>query len=180
MALKRDDAYNLLKEFSKYGATIYYLLDIKKIELDDITSILYKDTLEQVALVFPSFIKKIDVDDIDEAISKYEMDYTKFDCLSSIINRDNDTHQHLKDTIDIVNFGDKIDELVKTRIYHSALNVKYIGLILERINKSKSKAFISVRETTNLYLEVYNKLRMEIEDKISDNIDNYYISSITN
>ena len=98
----------------------------------------------------------------------------------NILYHNNDNHQHLKDTINIVNFGDKIDELVKTRIYHSALNIKYFGLILDKINKSKSKAFISVRETTNLYLEMFEKIKAEVENKISDNIDNYYISSITN
>lgn len=178
MGLNSDDTYNLLKEFNKYGATIYYLIEQGKMKLEDVTSILFKKSIEQVSLVFPNFIKKISLNDIDLAYCKYEMEFTKVDCLYDIVEKE-EKYDHLNGIKEIVNLDTKVHEIIKDNVYHSNLNTRYTGLLLDRIDECNNKSFLSTREAIKAYKEAHKKIDKENKDKLRNNIDNYYIRTIT-
>ena len=180
MALSTKDIYNLLKEFNEYGATIYFLLEHKKMKLDDVTNVLFKDSIEKVKLVFPKFIEKITVEDIDESLEKYRNEFTRLSCIDRIIEKDKERHQHLREIRDIVNLDKKLGKMIKEKTYNMAFNLHYTGLILEKIASCEKKSYLSIREILKLYQAAFEILQDESDKKISSNIDSYYISMITN
>lgn len=179
MALSTKDIYNVTKEINEYGATLYYLLENNKIEDEEIENVLFKDSIEQVNLLFPSLISKISVEDIEESNNLYKTKFTKLDCVDRIILKDNDRHQHLKEIRNLVNLDRKIDIMIKDRTYKQAFNLEFTEKILDRLEKSSSKNYISKREKVKLYKTAFSLLRDENDKKISSNIDSYYIASIT-
>ncbi len=179
MALSTKDIYNVLKEFNEYGATIYYLLENKKMKLDDISDILLKDSIEKINLVFPKLISKITLEDIDEGTTACKSTFTKLSCLDRIIEQDDGKHQHLKEIRDIVNLDKKISKMIKEKTYETALNLHYTEKILKEIEKREAKGYFSRREMLKLYDAALDLLQKENDKKISSNIDNYYISMIT-
>jgi len=178
MALSTKDIYNLLKELNEYGATIYYLLEKKKIQLEDITNVLFKDSIEKVNLVFPKFIEQITVEDIDRGIDAYKNEFTKLSCVDRIIEKDKEKHQHLREIRDIVNLEKNSNKMIKDRTYNMAFNLHYTEKILEKIEKSMGKSYLSTRELLKLYQTAFELLQAENDKKISSNIDSYYIAMI--
>jgi len=180
MALSTKDIYNLLKELNEYGATIYYLLEHKKMKLEDITDVLFKESIEQVNLVFPKLIKKIDIEDIDQGMEAYKNEFTRLSCIDRIIEKDHEKHQHLREIRDIVNMDKNLKKMIKERTYNMAFNLHYTEKILAKIEASTKKSFLSKRELLKLYKTAFELLQAENDKKISSNIDSYYISTITN
>lgn len=179
MALSKKDIFNLLKEFNEYGATIYYLLEQKKMKLDDVTDVLFKDSIEQVNLVFPKFIERIDLEDIDAGKDAYKDHFTRLSCIDRIIEKDHEKHQHLRDTRTIVNLDKNLKKMIKEKTYNMAFNLHYTEKILKKIETSTKKSFLSKRELLKQYQSAFEMLQSENDQKISSNIDNYYISTIT-
>lgn len=179
MALSTKEVYSLTKEFTEYGATLYYMLENKTLKLDDIKNVLFKDTFEQVNLVFPSLISKIDVNAIEESKNKYSCSFTKLDCIDRIIKKDNDKHQHLKEIRNVVNLNEKIDSMIKDRTYKQAFNLFYTNKILDMLDKDTKKSYISIKDRIKLYRTALELMMDENDKKLSSNIDSYYISMIT-
>lgn len=179
MALSTQDIYSLIKELNEYGATIYYLLDTKKIKLDDVTNLLFKDNIEQVDLLFPKFICNISLEDIKESENILKKEFTKLNCIDRIILQDNDRHQHLREIRGIVNLDEIIDDMIKNKTYQMAYNLHYTEKILDMIESSKKKSYLSVREKLKLYKTALSLLISDNDKKISSNIDSYYITTIT-
>lgn len=180
MALSTKDIYNLLKELNEYGATIYYMLEHKKLKLDDVTNVLFKDSIEKVNLVFPKFIERITPEDIEESKTLYKLEFTRLSCVDRIITKDREKHQHLREIRDIVNLDKNLSKMIKERTYNMAYNLHYTEKILEKIESCEKKSYLSVRELLKLYKAAFEILQSESDKKISSNIDSYYIAMITN
>lgn len=180
MALGTKDIYNLTKEINEYGATLYYLIENNKISVDDIENVLFKDSIEQVKLVFPNLISKISVKDIETSFDKYSKEFTKFSCIDRIILKDGNRHQHLKEIRNLVNLEKKIDLMIKDKPFKTAFNLNYTEKIFKMIEKENARKYISIREKVKLYMTALSLLQNENDEKLSNNIDNYYISTITN
>ena len=60
-----------------------------------------------------------------------------------------------------------------------AFNLHYTEKILKKIETSTKKSFLSKRELLKQYQSAFEMLQSENDQKISSNIDNYYISTIT-
>lgn len=179
MALSTKDIYSLIKEFNEYGATIYYLVKQGKIKLDDVTNLLFKDDIEQIDLLFPKFICNIGLEDIKESDEQLRKEFTKLDCIDRIIEKDNNKHLHLKEIRNIVNLDEIIDDMIKNKTYNMAYNLHYTEKILNMIDSSKKKSYLSIREKLKLYQTALSLLIDDSDKKISSNIDSYYITTIT-
>lgn len=179
MALSTKDIYNLLKEINEYGSTIYYMLEKKKISIDDITNVIFKDSIEKVNLLFPKFIEKITPEDIKEAQDKLKQEFTKLSCVDRIIKKDQNKHQHLREIRSIVNLDRKLNKMIKEKTYQNAFNLHYTNKILEFIENNSKNGYLSRIEMLKLYRTAYEILLDESDKKISSNIDSYYITVIT-
>lgn len=180
MALSTKDIYNLLKEFNEYGAAIYYALEKEEIQLDDITNVLFKDSIEKVNLVFPKFIERLSVEDIEKSKVVYQQEFSRLTCIDRIIEKDQDRHQHLREIRDIVHLEKDLGKMIKERNFQTAFNLYFTGKILDRIASCEKKGHLSIREMVKLYQTAHALLQEETDKKISSNIDSYYISMITN
>ena len=179
MALSTKDIYNLTKEINQYGATLYYLVEEDKLKLDEIESVLFKDSIEQVNLVFPNLISKISVEDIENSREKYKDEFTKLSCIDRIILKDGNRHQHLKEIRNLVNLERKLDYMIKDRTFNQSFNLNYTEKLLDLIEARASKSYLSIREKIKLYKTAFSLLRDENDKKLSSNIDSFYISMIT-
>lgn len=180
MALSTKDIYNVLKEFNEYGATIYYLLENKKMKLEDITDVLFRDSIDKVNLVFPKFIERIGLEDIDAGTTAYKNEFTRLSCIDRIIEKDGERHQHLREIRDIVNLDENLKKMIREKTYNMAFNLHYTGKILNMLEEGTRKKFLSTREILKLYQTAFELMQAENDKKISSNIDSYYISTITN
>ena len=179
MALSTKDIYILLKEINEYGSTIYYMLNHNKIDVDDITNVIFKDSIEKVNLLFPKFIEKITPEDIKEAHDSLKHEFTKLSCVDRIIQKDGNKHQHLREIRDIVNLDKKLNKMIKEKTYQNAFNLYYTNKILEKIEEHNKNNYLSRIEMLKLYRAAYEILLDESDKKISSNIDSYYITVIT-
>jgi len=179
MALSTKDIYNLVKEINEYGSTIYYMLENNRLSVEDVTNIIFKDSIEKVNLLFPKFIEKITPEDIKEADEKLKLEFTKLSCVDRIINKDQNKHQHLREIRDIVNLDKKLNKMIKEKTYHNAFNLHYTKKILEKIEDSNKNNYLSRIEMLKLYMAAYEILLDESDKRISSNIDSYYITVIT-
>ena len=179
MALSTKDIYNLLKEINEYGSTIYYMLENNRIDIDDITNVIFKDSIEKVNLLFPKFIEKITPEDIKDAHDSLKDEFTKLSCVDRIIKKDQNKHQHLREIRDIVNLDKKLNKMIKDKTYQNAFNLHYTKKILEKIEENIKNGYISKIEMLKLYNAAYDLLIDESDKKISSNIDSYYITVIT-
>lgn len=180
MALSTKDIYNVLKEFNEYGAAIHYALEKKKIKLDDIKAVLFKDSIEKVNLVFPKFMEQITLEDIEESKHYYNQEFNKLSCIDRIIEKDQNRHQHLREIRNIVRLDKELNKMVKDRIYQTAFNLHFTGKILEKLELCEKKSYLSIQELLKLYKVAFSLLQEETDKKIGNNIDNYYIAMITN
>lgn len=179
MALSTKDIYNLLKEINEYGSTIYYMLETERLSLDDITNVIFRDSIEKVNLLFPKFIEKITPEDIKEAQDNLKNEFTRLSCIDRIIQRDQNKHQHLREIRNIVNLDKKINRMIKEKTYQNAFNLYYTKKILDKIQENSINSYISKVELLKLYQTAYDLLIDESDKKISSNIDSYYITVIT-
>lgn len=179
MALSTKDIYNLLKEINEYGSTIYYMLENNRMDIEDITNVIFKDSIEKVNLLFPKFIEKVTPEDIKEAYDSLSGEFTKLSCVDRIITKDQNKHQHLREIRDIVNLDKKLNKMIKDKTYKNAFNLHYTKKILEKIEENSKNSYISKIEMLKLYNAAYDLLIDESDKKISSNIDSYYITVIT-
>ena len=180
MTLSTKDIYNVLKEFSEYGAAIYYALENKKIKLDEVQDVLFKDSTEKINLVFPKFIEKISLEDIEVSKDNYKDNFTRLSCVDRIIERDKNRHQHLREIRNIVYLEKELNKMIKEKNYQNAFNLHFTGKILEMLKNDTRKKYLSIQEVLKLYIAAYELLLDESDKKLASNIDNYYISMITN
>jgi len=180
MTLSTKDIYNVLKEFSEYGAAIYYSIENKKIKLEEVQAVLFKDSTEKINLVFPKFIEKITLDDIELSKDNYKDCFTRLSCVDRIVERDKNRHQHLREIRNIVYLEKELNKMIKERNYQNAFNLYFTGKILEMLQNDTKKKYLSVQEVLKLYITAYELLLDESDKKLASNIDNYYISMITN
>lgn len=179
MALATKDIYNLLKEINEYGPTIYYMLKNDKISVDDITNVIFKDSIEKVNLVFPRFIEKITPEDIRLSHEEFDSEFTRLSCIDRIIQKDNNKHQHLREIRDVVYLDKNLKKMIKEKTYQEAFNLYYTNMILEMIETDIKNDYLSKKEMLKLYNAAYEILLSESDKKISSNIDSYYITVIT-
>ncbi|MEG2564453.1 MAG: hypothetical protein RSA48_03420 [Bacilli bacterium] len=187
MALNQEDTYNLLKEINEYAIEIYYLIEKanlgitkrKSISFSELETLIYKENMEQVGLVFPRLIGKISLDDMDEAFSLYAKTFTKQDCIALVLAKTKDTHQHLREIKDIALTDELANQLIDDSVYKEALNLKYTKLMLNTLKDNPKDEFLSTKETFNKYDQAIKKLETENYKKLNSNINNYYISTIT-
>lgn len=179
MALSTNDIYNIAKEINQYGATLYYLVENKKMDISEIENVIFKDSIEQVNLVFPTLISKITVEDIEETHKAYKDKFTKLSCIDRIILKDDNRHQHLKEIRNLVHLDRKLDLMIKDRTFNQAFNLFYTEKLLDLIEDKSSKKYFSIREKIKLFKTAFYLLRDENDKKLSSNIDSFYISMIT-
>ncbi len=180
MTLSNKDIYNILKEFNEYGAAIYYALEEKRIKLDDITAVLFKDTTEKMNLVFPKFIERIQLEDIDLAKEKYKGEFTRLSCIDLATEANKERLQHLRDIRDIVCLENDLVKMIKEKNFQHAFNLYFTGKILDKIASCTKRSYISIQDMIRKYQNAYQLLLEESTKRIVTNIDNYYISKITN
>lgn len=180
MALSTKDIQSLLKEFNEYGAAIYYALEKKEMKLEDITNVLFKDSIEKVNLVFPKFVERITIEDIEDSKNLYKEEFTRLSCVDRMIEKDRDRHQHLREIRNIVHLEKDLNKMIKERNYQTAFNLHFTGKILEKIEESVKDGYLSKRAMVNLYKTAFLLLQEEVDKKIASNIDSYYIALITN
>lgn len=187
MALTIKDTYHLLRELSEYGMAIYYLIEKseqgtishKTITYNEIENVIYKKNMEQISLIFPKIISKISLDDLEQAEIKYKHEYTKRKCLKDFLKRKKDKFSHLQDIQDIALTEELASQIVLDDTYHEVLNLKYTDKILTHLEKHPKDDFFSTKDTLSCYRQSLEQLKTENEEKISSNINNYYISTIT-
>lgn len=184
MALTKKDTYNLLKEISGYGVVLYYLIEEKPkkkkiITISDIESLIYKENMEQVELVFPRLLSKIELSDIEEANRHYKQQFTKKKCIENLLDKHKNRHLHLQEIKDIALTEELACSMIKENTYEEAMNLLYTEYLLEYLELHPRDQFLSTKEVLNNYREALEKLKEENEKKLNSNISNYYISTIT-
>ena len=187
MALTKKDITNLLKELSTYGSVLYYLVERKEenpkarkaLSYTDFENLFYKENMEQVELIFPKIIAKIGLDDIDAAIEKYSVIYTKKECIKELLERHQDRYDHLHNIKDVALTEELAGDLIKENSYQEALNLYYMDRILKYLEANPKDAFLSTKERLEILRESFTKLQLKCDEKLMHNINQYYISIIT-
>lgn len=93
---------NRLTEFSKFGMTLYYLLEEGRVNIKDLEKIFFSSDDDKSSLVYSRLIKNVNPVDLKESFNKYRADYSSFD----------EDENDLKDTLNILYTKKIINEIV--------------------------------------------------------------------
>ncbi len=159
----------ILKAINTNSLQLYYLLTENKIKIEDIYKIIVtgnKDLLTGKKLTIPK-----------SKLNELKKDYTKYNCLDEILYLTNKKYKHLKEIRYIVNINSLVEEVVTDKIYLEKLKVHYTDLIIDLLIESfydyKSLKYFS------LMRQYLIKIDSDINYKIIENIDKFYIKRIT-
>ena len=93
---------NRLTEFSKFGMTLYYLLEEGRVNIKDLEKIFFSSDDDKSSLVYSRLIKNVNPVDLKVSFNKYRADYSSFD----------EDENDLKDTLNILYTKKIINEIV--------------------------------------------------------------------
>ena len=110
-------------------------------------------------------------------IKELENNYPKEKCLDETLFLTNKKYKHLREIRYIVNMNEVINKVITDKIYQEKLKAHYTDLIIDLLiadfyDYQSLKKFCNMREKLI-------KLDSDINHKIINNIDKYYIEKIT-
>ncbi len=70
---------NRLTEFSKFGMTLYYLLEEGRVNIKDLEKIFFSSDDDKSSLIYSRLIKNVDPVDLKVSFNKYKIDYSSLD-----------------------------------------------------------------------------------------------------
>lgn len=175
MTLTITDCYNLLKEFNEYAAAIYYKLKQKTLKDSEVENLFYQDSMESIEVSFPKLIAKISLEDLEESDEEIKKTYHKKDCIHTLLEKYKDKHLHLQEIRDIALTDEMANQIVKNDTYHQASNLVYTEKIIVYLEEHDE----THTENLKKFRLALEKLKAENDKKLSSNISNYYISTIT-
>ena len=174
MALTINDCYNLLKEFNEYAAAIYLKIEHETLKSSEVEELFYQYNMESIEVIFPKLIAKIRLEDLEEADKMVEKDFHKKDCIHALLEKYKDKHLHLQEIRDIALTDEMAEQIVANDTYHQASNLIYTDKVITYLEEHSEG-----KEALKKFRLAIEKLKAENDKKLSSNISNYYISTIT-
>jgi len=106
-----------------------------------------------------------------------EENYTKIDCLDEILYLTENKYNHLREIRYIVNMDSTVESVITDKIYLEKIKIHYTDLIIDLLvedfyDYQSLKKFCTMREKLI-------KLDSDVNHKIIENIDKFYIKKIT-
>ena len=160
---------NILEIINNNSLALYCLLINNKIK----TEILYEAVQTRNKELILEKILPISKKKTNELKDKY----TKENCLDEILYLTDNKYRHLKEIRYIVNIDETVQEVVTEKIYQEKIKIHYTDLIIDLLvedfyDYKSLKKFCELREKLI-------KMDSDVNHKIIDNIDKYYIKKIT-
>lgn len=147
---------------------IYYLLETRKLKLEDLYKLVFEENNEIVLSKILHSKKNLD---------EYNTVLTKRDCLEEVLYISDKKYQHLKGIKDLVNIDHLISTVITNEIYNNKINIYYTNKIIDKLVDTyydyKSIKILSKYKKEALLLNNLENI------KIMQNIDRYYIEKIT-
>ena len=158
----------IIDKIYKYSLEIIDSLDKKKIVIDDI----YK-------MISSNKSRMINMDKVSDKKKKSMLDnYSKLFILDEILLLTENKYKHLKDIRYLVNLNGLLEYILPEKLYTDKVKVYYTNIILDKILE-KYYDYENSKLISNLKLELLEIERC-VNNKITHNIDEYYIIKITN
>jgi hypothetical protein len=104
---------NRLGEFSKFGMTLYYLLEEGRASINDLESFFFSPDDEKSCFIYGKLIRRVKPNDLKLSFDKYSCEYPNVECLDSCKYQDNLNLIYTKKIINRIldDFYDKIDKV---------------------------------------------------------------------
>jgi len=159
----------VLEVINEYSLELYYLLINKKIKTKDLyEAVLTKDKELVLKKLLPI---------TDKNKNKLKMKYSKEKWLDDILFLTDNKYRHLKEIRNIVNINSVIELVITDKIHLDKIKVHYTDLIIDLIIED-------YYDYENLKLLSKTKQKIidldkNINKKIIENIDKFYIQRIT-
>lgn len=160
---------SMLKIINDNSLILYYLLINKKFKIKNLYEALISKNKDLI-------LDKITAVQ-DKKLNILKEKYTKEDCLDEILYLVDKKYKHLREIRYIVNIDATIESTITDKIYLEKLKIHYTDLIIDLLIDSfydyqSLKKFSEMRE--NLI-----KLDSDVNHKIMENLDKFYIKKIT-
>lgn len=159
---------NVLETVIDYSLELTYLIQKKKIKIDDIYSAFI---MKQDDFLFHDMVP-IEKKDI----SKLKKKYSKFDCFDEILNDTDHHYFHLKNIRYLVDISEMVETVITEPIYLEKLKIYYADSILDQLVE-KFYDLDSIKFLGKLKRKVFAKNK-KIQERIKNNIDRYYMKKI--
>lgn len=160
---------NILKIINDNSLELYCLLKDNKIE----TKLVYDAILSKSNNLLLESIVPVS----DMKIKNLELDYPKENCLDEILYLTDKKYKHLRDIRYVVNMNLIVDTIISEKIYLEKLKIHYTDLIIDLLVED----FYDYKS-----LQIFSKLKQQVIEldsdinyKIIENINKYYIQKIT-
>lgn len=159
----------VLETINDHSLALYCLLKSKKIKTKDLyEAVLTRDKELVLQKLLPITDKKI---------NDLKKEYTKKECLDEVLFLTDNRYRHLKEIYDIVNIENVVEFAVTDKIYTDKLKIHYTDLIIDLLVEDFYD-YNSLKSFSKLKKKVI-ELDTDINQKIINNIDKFYIQKIT-
>lgn len=159
----------VLETINDHSLALYCLLRNKKLKT--------KDLYEAVLTRDKELVLKQLLPITDKKVNDLKKEYTKEKCLDEVLFLTDNRYRHLKEIRDIVNIENVVEFVVPDKIYTDKLKVHYTDLIIDLLVEDfyDYQSLQSFSKLKKKLIELDNN----INQKIIENIDKFYIQKIT-
>lgn len=115
---------NRLSEFSKFGMTLYYLLEEGRASISDLESIFFSTDDEKSCFIYGKLIRNVKPNDLKLSFDKYSIQYPNTECLENNEYQDNLNLIYTKKIINKIlnDSNDNIDKIYINTYNHLLIN----------------------------------------------------------
>ena len=165
--MAKNNVYSLLNELSSYGCVLFDLAQKKKLSSKELIDVIYSEEPLEASLL--DILNSTNKEKIEK---KLEKQYTKKICLESFLERHKNRYNHLQAIRDIALTKELANEIIKEKAYREALRLFYLKKVL-----LTDEWYMDY--DIEIILGALSKLQEKCDDALMKNINQHYITTIT-
>ncbi len=165
--MAKNNVHAILMELSPYGCVLFDLVEKQKLSSKELIDVIYSEKPLPASLL--DILNSINKEILEK---KLEKQYTKKICLESFLERHKNRYSHLQTIRDIALTKELANEIIKEKAYREALRLFYLKKVL-----LTDEWYMDY--DIEIMMEALSKLQEKCDDALMKNINQHYITTIT-